>query len=98
LFSDFPLGNAAGRPHDTQSQADTLERALCVLESAPAPRTIVHSPQRWSESSAWKLDYSNVERVSANELTRLRAEADNAKGVAKEIREATLTGASAASS
>lgn len=98
LCSDFPLGNAAGRPHDTQSQAETLELALRVLESASGPRTMVRSPQRWSESSAWKLDYSNVERVSADELTRLRAEADHAKAVAKEIRDTTLTGASAGSS
>ena len=32
LFSDFPLGNAAGRPKDPQSQAFTLELALRVLE------------------------------------------------------------------
>ena len=35
LFSDFPLGNAAGRPKDPQSQAFTLELALRVLEAAP---------------------------------------------------------------
>lgn len=91
LFSDFPLGNAAGRPHDAQSQAHTLELALCVLESAIGPRTIVQSPQQWSASPAWKLDYSNVERVSAEELSRLRAETDRAKVVAKEIRETALS-------
>jgi hypothetical protein len=91
LFSDFPLGNAAGRPHDPESQADTLERALRVLESAPAARTTVHSPQRWSDSYDWKLDYCNVERVTAEELATLRAEVDNAKAVAKEIRANTLT-------
>lgn len=94
LFSDFPLGNAAGRPHDAQSQSETLELALRVLESASAARTIARSPQRWSASSAWKLDYSNVERVSADELKRLRAEVDQAKAVAREIREATVAGAS----
>ena len=31
LFSDFPLGNAAGRPHDGQAQAFTLELGLRVL-------------------------------------------------------------------
>src|SRR5690606_27515825 len=36
LFNDFPLGNSAGRPHDPASQAETLERALQVLEAAPA--------------------------------------------------------------
>ena len=28
LFSDFPLGNSAGKPHDAASQAFTLELAL----------------------------------------------------------------------
>ena len=46
LFSDFPLGNAAGRPHDAASQALTLELALRVLEPAPAARTTVQSPLR----------------------------------------------------
>ena len=34
LFSDFPLGNSAGKPHDVASQDQTLELALRVLESA----------------------------------------------------------------
>jgi D-proline reductase (dithiol) PrdB len=89
LFSDFPLGNAAGRPNDPESQAFTLELALRVLESAPGPRTTVQSPLRWSESHTWKLDYSNVERVSAEELARRRAEFDKAKEAAKAIRAST---------
>jgi len=83
LFSDFPLGNAAGRPLDGASQAATLELALRVLESAPAPRTTVQSPQRWSDSAAWKQDYCNASRVDAAELARLRAEFDAAKAGAK---------------
>ena len=31
LFSDFPLGNAAGRPNDPASQTFTLELALRIL-------------------------------------------------------------------
>jgi D-proline reductase (dithiol) PrdB len=88
LFSDFPLGNAAGRPNDPQSQSVTLELALRVLESAPGPRTTMQSPLRWSESHQWKLDYSNAERVSPQELARLRAEFDRAKATARAIREA----------
>ena len=38
LFSDFPLGNSAGRPFDADSQALTLELALRVLESAAGTR------------------------------------------------------------
>lgn len=87
LFSDFPLGNGAGKPHDAQSQHDTLELALRVLETAPAARTTVQSPQTWSEHWEWKLDYSNVARVSAEELARLRAENDKAKDTAKALRD-----------
>jgi hypothetical protein len=50
LFSDFPLGNAAGRPRDPQSQATTLDLALRVLETAMGPRTTVQSPLKWSDS------------------------------------------------
>ena len=90
LFSDFPLGNSAGRPHDAQSQAFTLELALRVLETAPGPRTTVQSPLRWSELADWKLDYCNHERLSPEEIRRLRAESDHAKETAREIRETTL--------
>ena len=90
LFSDFPLGNSAGRPHDAESQAQTLELALRVLETAPGPRTTVQSPQRWSESHLWKLDFSNIDRVPPEEVARLRAESDNAKATAKSIRESTV--------
>jgi hypothetical protein len=34
VWSDFPLGNSAGRPFDVESQAQTLELALRLLESA----------------------------------------------------------------
>ena len=65
LFSDFPLGNAAGKPRDVASQAATLDLALHVLESASAPRTTVQSPQRWSDDPSWKRDFDNVEALSA---------------------------------
>ena len=86
MFSDFPLGNAAGKPNDPVSQAATLELALRTLESAPAARTTVQSPQRWSASHAWKQDYSNVALVSEKELARLRSENDRAKEAAKALR------------
>jgi D-proline reductase (dithiol) PrdB len=86
LFSDFPLGNAAGRPKDPQSQAFTLELGLRVLESAPAPRTTVQSPLRWSDNPDWKLDFSNIERLSPAEIARRRAEFDRQKEIAKTIR------------
>jgi hypothetical protein len=87
LFSDFPLGNSAGKPHDVASQARTLELALQLLESASGPQTTMQSPLRWSEDASWKLDYNNVAQLSAEELARRRAEFDKQKEVARNIRE-----------
>ena len=82
-FSDFPLGNPAGRPHDVESQAFTMALALDVLEHAPGPRTTVQSPLRWSESPDWKLDYSNVDVLTPEEIARRRREFDANKEIAK---------------
>jgi D-proline reductase (dithiol) PrdB len=85
LFSDFPLGNAAGRP---KAQAFTLELALRVLAAAPASRASVQSPLRWSSEPSWKLDYSNIERLSPEEIRQRREEFDRQKEVARTVREA----------
>lgn len=90
LFSDFPLGNAAGKPHDAASQRQTLELALQLLQEATGPRTTLQSPLRWSDCSDWKLDYCNAERASAQEIALARAGFDAAKGQAKEIKAAQL--------
>src|SRR5262245_173768 len=87
LFSDFPLGNGAGKPRDIGSQEMTLELALALLDTAAEPRTTLQSPLRWSESAEWKLDYSNAARLSPEELARRRAEFDRGKEAAKAIRE-----------
>ncbi len=86
LFSDFPLGNSAGKPHDVASQDQTLELALRVLESAPGPRTTMQSPLRWATDAAWKLDYLNLDRIPPEELARRRAEFDEQKAIARELR------------
>ncbi len=86
LFSDFPLGNAAGRPDDRESQAFTLELALRLLETAPGPRTTVQSPLTWSDDAEWKRDYSNADRLSAAELQQRRAEFDAQRAVARGLR------------
>lgn len=88
VFSDFPLGNAAGKPHDAASQRATLELALHLLESATGARSTLQSPQRWSDSGDWKLDYSNPDRVAPEELARLRAEFDAGKAAARAVRDA----------
>ncbi len=86
LFSDFPLGNAAGRPNDANSQAFTLELALGLLETAPSARTNVQSPLVWSASPDWKADYLNLAALSPEEIARRRADFDKQNVVAKDLR------------
>lgn len=87
LFSDFPLGNPAGRPADKASQHATLNLSMQVLETAVVPNTTVQNPLRWSGDPSWKLDISNVDRMSAEEIARRRAEFDESKRIAKAKRE-----------
>ena len=86
-FSDFPLGNSAGRPFDLESQTQTLELALRTLESAPGPRTTVQSPQRWNDDARWKLDYLDLTKLTPEKLEERRKEFDVVKSVAKAKRE-----------
>lgn len=86
LFSDFPLGNSAGKPHDAESQARTMELALRLLESAPGPQTTMQSPLRWRDDPSWKHDYNNVETMSAEELARRRRDFDAQKDAARQVR------------
>jgi len=86
LFSDFPLGNAAAKPNDPDSQALNFELALRLLESASTPRTTVQSPLIWSADPSWKLDYANLERLSEQEIARLREEAEQVRITARDLR------------
>jgi len=83
LFSDFPLGNSAGRPFDVESQAATLDLALRVLESAPAARTTVQSPQTWHDDASWKLDFYDLAKLTPAEIAERRKEFDVVKAVIK---------------
>src|SRR5262245_248289 len=89
LFSDFPLGNSAGRPFDLESQTQTLERALRVLESAPGPRTTVQSPLRWSEDTSWKRDYLDLTKLTEDAVAERRKDFDEVKSIARGKREAS---------
>ena len=92
LFSDVPLGNAAGRPWDVAAQDATLALALEVLETAPAPRTTAANPLRWPGWPEWKRDYLNLAALPPDEIARRRAENERAKAVAKGVRDAALGG------
>ena len=90
LFSDFPLGNSAGRPYDFVSQDATLALALRLLESAPGPRTTIQNPLKWPGPASWHIDYLNLDALSAEEIARRRAANDRIKQVAQGVRDATL--------
>jgi hypothetical protein len=87
LFSDFPLGNSAGKPHDAVAQALTLQLALRLLESAPGSRTTVQSPLRWSDDPSWKVDYLDSNRMAPEELALHRQEFDEQRRIASRIRD-----------
>ena len=86
LFSDFPLGNAAAKPNDVHSQDLNFSLALSLIEVAPSARTTVQSSLRWSSDPSWKLDYSNIEKLSQQEISRLREEAEQVRITARELR------------
>ena len=90
LFSDFPLGNAAAKPNDVSSQDINFALALRLLESAPVARTTVQSPLVWASDPAWKLDYSNLEKLSEQEIASLREQAESARLTARELRTNSL--------
>ena len=89
LFSDFPLGNPAGKPNDEASQDLTFGLALDLLEAAFAPRTTVQSPLRWRDDPDWKLDFNNIEQLPAEEIERRKREFEEQKAIAKQRREET---------
>jgi hypothetical protein len=62
LFVDFPLGNPCGVPFDQQMQADILESALHLLETATEPRTTVLSPLTWPQGEDWKTTIFTAEQ------------------------------------
>lgn len=54
VYTDFPLGHTAGKPHDRELQSAILRRALHALEHVTIPGTIETLPYRWSDDDSWK--------------------------------------------
>ena len=87
VFSDFPLGNAAGLPNDRKSQDLTLGLALDLLGEATAPRATAQSPLEWNGDPDWKRDYGNVEGLSDDAIAALRADFDAQKAAGKAVQQ-----------
>ena len=91
LFNDLPLGNAAGLPHDEESQNLAAKLALDLLVDATQPRTTKQSPLVWSGAPDWKKDYSNAALLSAEEIAERRAEFDRVKAAAAAMKSSIKT-------
>ncbi len=82
-FSDVPLGNSAGLPHDIDSQRAALDCALNLLDSAFSPRTTVQTPIRWNDGdNSWKHDFMNLEQLSEEKVAKAKAEFERQKELA----------------
>ncbi|WP_069299819.1 glycine reductase [Neptunicoccus sediminis] len=86
LFSNFPLGNAAGLPDDPEAQLETARLAVTLLATAKQPRSTVQSPIVWSGAADWQKDYSNADLLSAEQIAAKRAEFDRVKAQAKIVK------------
>ena len=91
LFSDFPLGNAAGLPNNLPAQDATLEHALRLFETASTARTTVQNPQQWPGPADWRDDYLNTARLTAEDIASQRTANDSIKVIAQNVRDATLS-------
>ena len=59
------------------------------LETAPAARTTVQSPQRWTDDAEWKKDFNDLSKLSPEKIAERRKEFEVVKAVAKTKREGT---------
>ena len=50
VFTNYPLGNPAGRPGDVADQRAGLQAALDLLEHATEPHTVRDTGRVWSDS------------------------------------------------
>ena len=86
-FSDVPLGNSAGLPHDVNSQRQVLECALRLFETAFVPRTTIQTPIRWNEGDhTWKRDFMNLEQLGEEQVAKAKAEFERQKELANRNR------------
>ena len=87
LYSEFPLGNSAGKPDDADSQRTTLQLALDLFDTATKPRTTVRSPERWADDEMWQNDFMNIDALRAEQIAALKANFATQKQVANRLKE-----------
>ncbi len=68
VFTNYPLGNPAGRPHDRENQREILNVGLRLLEEASGPGEIVDTPFQWSDDREWmRLIFTEEQPVLSEE-------------------------------
>ncbi len=86
-FSDFPLGNSAGKPFDAESQTATLTQALRLFDAATEPRTTIVNPEAWADDESWKAHFMNIDVLSDAQVEKLRADFQAQKDTANRIKQ-----------
>ena len=84
-WSDFPLGHSAGKPHDENSQRETLAGALTLFDAATAANTTAVSPQVWSEDETWKEDFMSIAHFTPEKIAALKADHENTRATKRAI-------------
>jgi D-proline reductase (dithiol) PrdB len=72
IFLNYPLGNPAGRPHDSDNQREVLGAGLKLLEEADKPGIIVDLPDVWSDSKAWIDNFMTAKQPFISEQTETK--------------------------
>jgi hypothetical protein len=75
VYTDFPLGHTAGKPHDRELQRAIMRGALAALAEMTEPGTIRALPHTWSDDDSWK-----------DRVMRLQPEARGASAKAQDDR------------
>lgn len=76
VFTDFPLGNPAGRPFDAEMQLSIVESGIDLLEQATGPRAITRTPYAWGNDN-WRREYMELRPEDAEAL-KIQGEARRA--------------------
>ncbi len=68
VFTNYPLGNPTGKPHDVDNQREILNTAFQMLETATEPGEIVDTPYQWSGGREWmRLIFSDEQPFLSEE-------------------------------
>jgi len=86
-WSDFPLGHSAGKPHNPQSQQETLAGALALFAEASQPRTTHYSPQVWSRDPAWKDDFMSIAHLDADKIAAMQRKHEEDRAAALKLKQ-----------